>query len=92
MNITDGQKLALVRLVGNVTDIAAARYYILSKMVDRNIEHTSELTLEEWRLIRNEAYPNWYNDDWSISDKFLSKLQVFYDIYETEIMGQKKLF
>lgn len=92
MNITDGQKLALIKLCGKVTSDSAGRHYILSKLIARKIEHTSDLMLQEWRSIRNEAYPNWQNDDWFISDKFLSKLHILYGEYETEVLGQGKLF
>lgn len=92
MNITDGQKLALVKLCGKVTSKSIGRHYILSKLTGRKIEHTSDLQLNEWRKIRDEAYPNWRNDDWYVSDKFISKLHILYDEFETEVVGQGKLF
>lgn len=92
MNITDGQKLALVKLCGKVTTDSAGRHYILSKLTNRTIEHTSDLMLNEWRTIRDEAYPDWPQNDWSLSDKFLSKLRLCYEEYETEVIGQGKLF
>lgn len=92
MNITDGQKLALVKLCGNVTSDSAGRHYILSKLTGRDIKHTSDLLLNEWRTIRDEAYPDWPNGDWSISESFHRKLWSIYVEYETEIIGQGKLF
>lgn len=90
--ITDGQRFAIVRLCSKFADVRPARLYLLSKLTGRNITTSAELLLEEWRKIRNEAYPNWSSNDWSICKGFESKCREILEQYETEVLGQKRLF
>lgn len=90
--IKDGQKLALIKLCQRFTKSRHCRLWILSKLLNKQVVSTGELFLSDWRQIRNEAYPNWHNDDWTISDEFISKGRKLQREYESEVLGQKDLF
>lgn len=90
--IKDGQKLALIKLCQRFTKNRHCRLWILSKLLNKQVESTENLLLSDWRQIRDEAYPSWPNDDWTISDEFMSKGRQLQREYEREVLGQKDLF
>ena len=92
MDISDGQKFALVKLCGMTAKERNARLYLLSNLTGRTIESSSNIQVNEWRKIRDAAYPRWTNNDWSVSEEFLSKCRQIYEDYETSVLGQMKLF
>jgi len=92
IKISDGQRFAILKLLSKFTKIRDCRLFILSNIPDKKILSTSDLTIEDWRKIRNMAYLDWVNDTWDISDDFKQKAQALVDKYETDIMGQKTLF
>ena len=92
MKITDGQKLALIKLCQRFTKNRDARLWILSQLLSKEVNSTDELSIEDWRKIRNQAYPDWPNDNWEMSDKFLSIGNNLYLRYEKEVLGQGALF
>ena len=92
MAITDGQKLALIKLCQNFARPRKWRLYFLSKLLAKEVESTSELSVEDWRTVRNMAYPNWPDNDWTIGDGFLIEGYTLYAKYEKEVLGQMSLF
>ena len=90
--ITQGQQFALIKLCSVYTNRRDARLWILSKLTGREIKSSSELTLEEWRKIRDDAYPAWGSNDWTISEKFATKMAGLINEYEEKVLGQMKLF
>ena len=87
--ITDGQKFALVKLCSQFTKLRQGRLYLLTELIGRQIVSTSDVLIGEWRKIRDEAYPNWSDDNWSVCDEFTSKCQTIISDFEKEILGQQ---
>lgn len=92
VKISDGQKFALNKLIGQFTQSRSCRLWILSKLFNKTITTTSDLEITDWRFVRDRAYPNWSNNDWEVCKEFTSEIQQLCDEYEEEIIGQKKLF
>jgi len=90
--ISDGQRFAIIKLFGKYTNERSCRLWLIGKIIGREIITTADITLSEWRKIRNEAYPNWGANDWETSDGWNRKCRELVDEYETEIIGQKRLF
>ena len=90
--ITDGQRMALNRLVGNNLP-RAKRLWIISHMIGRSVSTSKALTVGEWRTIRNFAHPNWREGDWdTLSAKFRTDLADWNQIYDEQVLGQQRLF
>lgn len=92
MQIRDGQKLALIKLCQRFTKSRHCRLWMLSKLLNKEVNSTDELYLSDWRQIRNQAYPNWPNDDWTISEEFMAEGWRLERAYEKEVLGQQDLF
>ncbi len=90
--ISDGQKFALIKLLGRFTKSRKVRLWMLSQLLNKEVETTSELFVDDWRKIRDAAYPAWPDDDWEIAKEFESKCELLYRRYEEEVLGQKSLF
>jgi hypothetical protein len=89
--IKDGQLVAVRRLVGDVVKDKPGQLYVVSQLVGRNLRTLADLTAAEWRMIRNDAYPNWKDDDWTVSAAFKAKLTGLRNDY-LESMGQMRMF
>ena len=92
VKIRDGQKFALLKLCQKYTKSRGCRLWILSELLGKSVESTEELSLQDWRRIRDEAYPDWHNDDWLTSKEFDSKMRGLVFRYEKEVLGQMGLF
>jgi len=92
MQIKDGQKLALIKLCQRFVKGRNARLWIISQLLDREIKSTGELSIDDWRRIRNKAYPVWADDVWEISEEFGQEMHKLSQRYEKEILGQTVLF
>lgn len=92
MQIKDGQKLALIKLCQRFVKGREARLWVLSQLLDKKVTTTEELFVTDWQKIRDEAYPNWPNDDWEISEGFANKVNELKYRYEREVLGQLALF
>ena len=92
MNITDGQKLALIKLCQKFVKGRDGRLWILSQLLNKEVNSTSELSINDWRKIRDMAYPHWPDNDWTISDEFMSIGNNLRLRYEKEVLGQMALF
>jgi len=90
--ITDGQRLAIIKLFGKFADNRHCRLWMLEQILDKKVNTTAELSVQDWRKIRNAAYPNWGANDWEIGKEFTAKCTGLLEKYETEIIGQKRLF
>lgn len=88
MEITNGQKTAVVILMQRFTGIKSMQLKILSKFFDRDIESLDDLDHDDWVELRDTAYPKGAADNWKLSRKFKNKVKKYID----EIMGQEKLF
>jgi hypothetical protein len=91
--ISDGQRFALNKLIGTQagTD-CALRLWMLCQLIGRDIASSSQVVEREWRIIRDEAYPEWRSNDWSVSDAFTLKLCRFTREYREKVLGQMRLF
>lgn len=92
MQIKDGQKLALIKLCQRFTPDRGGRLYLISKLLGREITTTDGLTVSDWQIIRNQAYPNWSNDNWEAGEEFKVSAQGIIREYEREVLGQGELF
>lgn len=92
MKVSDGQCFALIKLMGRYSKNREERLWILSRLIDRDVESTKDVNVDEWKAIRNEAYPNWSMDDWDVSMKFHRRCVALKEKYETEILGQELMF
>lgn len=90
--ITDGQRFAMLKLFGYFAPDRNARLWILSQIFNREIKSISELTLNEWHQIRDRAYLNWADGDWTVSEEFIKDGHRRFEEYEEKILGQEKLF
>jgi len=92
MKIKDGQRFALNKLIQHWALNRKMRLHIISELLNKQIESTSDLTIWDWQTIRNMAYDNWADDDWNYSEEFDAKIKKIADVYEREVMGQGSLF
>jgi hypothetical protein len=90
--INDGQRFALNKLVNQFADCREARLYVLSALTGRPLASSSAVTVGEWRRIRDEAYPNWPDDDWTVAEAFAAKVFALVNRYREEVCGQLRLF
>jgi len=90
--IQDGQRFALLKLMNNFTNQRNCRLWILSQLLGKQVHSTKHLLLQDWRMIRNQAYLNWPVGIWEISETFKKKIEQLNEQYEEEILGQKKLW
>lgn len=88
--ITGGQQVALRRLIDAEHD--TKRLWIISQLVGRAIPSFDDLTLQDWRSIRNRAYPDWKRDDWTVGETFQMELAHLRSRYAEEVSGQMRLF
>jgi len=92
MQITDGQKFALIKLMGRFAKNRNARLWMLSKLLNKTVESTSELSVDDWRKIRDMAYPDWSDDNWYPCEEFFELGYKLYREYEEDVVGQMSLF
>lgn len=92
MKIKDGQRLALYRLLKRYTDTAHGMLFLVSRMTGRTVRSLGDLSVKEWQEIRNEAFPNWVEDDWTVSEDFDDRCHALHRQYLEEKLGQKALF
>lgn len=89
--ITDGQKAALNRLIGNYAgDDRQARLHIITWLLDRDtlLDTTSQLTVGEWRRIRDRATPGWPDADYTIAPAFDQHAHYLMRQYREHVQGQ----
>ena len=89
MDISDGQIRSLKTGIHKDSNRAI---FVVSQLIGREIEKLSDLTRGDWFILRDEMYPNWHKDDWSVSDEFRKKRQNLLEQYQEQILGQKRLF
>ncbi len=90
--IKDGQRYALNRLVGEQAPSRGARLYVISRLIGREIGSSAEVRRAEWAAIRNEAYPHWHEDDWTVSESFRARVGGLVNEYLEKVAGQIRLF
>ncbi|MBN1964852.1 MAG: hypothetical protein JW910_09405 [Anaerolineae bacterium] len=90
--ITPGQRYALNKLLSEFAAGPDVHLFVISRLVEREITNTSELLLSEWQTIRNEAFPRWTANDWTISDAFRARVADLIEEYRELILGQLRLF
>jgi len=92
--IQKGQRFALNRLMGQFSDSRDMRLWMINHLLIRHddITSTSDLTVLEWRRIRDRAYPDWGSDDWTVGDAFVIHMHTLACEYKENVLGQKRLF
>lgn len=91
--VSKGQRFALNKLIGTQSGTdRTLRLYMLSQLIGREIQSSETVLEREWHVIRDEAYPAWQHNDWTISDAFTLKLCRLERQYREQILGQLRLF
>lgn len=91
--IKRGQILSLksgLRQVQGVDD--AACLYIASQLVGRDLQSLGELSHDDWYALRDEMYPGWHREDWTLSEAFRMNVAALFEQYREDCLGQKRLF
>jgi hypothetical protein len=92
-SIKDGQKLALIKLCQKLSDGGRdERLFIVSELLGKPVESFNDLTIDNWRSIRDRAYPNWSDDNWEIGKDFAAKVGEIVRRYQTQVLGQLSMF
>ena len=96
MRITGGQiqswKSAISEIQALSRKDVPAMLYITGRLIGRELEALGDLTKAEWIELRDQAYPNWQDDDWTVSPDFRVQIAEIYDEYRETVLGQKRLF
>jgi hypothetical protein len=84
-----GQLYALRELCSKAAGSSghAERVWLLSRLLGREVTTSNEVTHREWQALRDEAYPCWPENDWTMSDKFIAKGRAIMRKY-AESIGQ----
>jgi hypothetical protein len=91
--IRPGQKFVLIKLCENfVGQDREARLFLIARLLGKEVKSTNDLTIGDWQKIRNEAYPRWCDDDWTVGNGFTKKARTIYRQYQTEVLGQLSMF
>ncbi len=91
--IKDGQVYALNKLMRQFAGKdRAAKLYIVSKLIGREVESTKDLLRAEWNQIRDDAYPHWLDEDWTVGEPFKAKCDGLFNRYNEEVLGQLRMF
>jgi len=94
--ITSGQKIALRKLIMPQANGRDALLFVISALIGREINSTNELTVGDWRKIRNSAYPYWQDDndepDWTVGHEFKATVAGWCELYREQVIGQQRLF
>lgn len=90
--IKDGQLLVIRRLIGEVIQEKAGQLYIAERLIGRKVLTLAALTQDDWRRIRDEAYPRWKDDEWECSAAFTNKLCRLRNEYLEKALGQRRMF
>lgn len=86
--LTDGQWRALGTLLGERHP--GTIEWLVSHLVD--CARVGRVTVRNWQVLRDRAYPDWRDDDWeTIDSKFEDDLRAAKHAY-LEHLGQKNLF
>ena len=92
MKITRGQMYSLINISKTVgATERAARLYLVSQLLEREIETFKELSLSDWRFIRERAFPNWFEGDWEVCHAFMAKATTILNRYREDVLGQLSL-
>ena len=70
----------------------AAHLYIVAVLLDRPLTELADISLPEWRRLREEMYPHWPLGDWALGDEFRQRCMELFDAYRENVLGQMRLF
>ena len=89
--ISGGQRFSLNKLLSGYAKARADRLYLLSTIIGRAVGSSSHVTLAEWRKLRDEAWPEWTNNNWTPGEAFDKKARAIMREYEVDVLGQREL-
>jgi len=91
--ISKGQIYALNKLINSLIkdEDRELRLYVISKILGRDIDSTKNLTFDDWELIRDRAYDDWWNNNWEPTESFKDTVSFWEDKYLKEVKGYQKL-
>lgn len=69
----------------------AAHLYIVNKLMEKDLKTLSELTRHEWHQLRDQMYPRWHDDDWSLGSVFRKRCANLFAEYREVVLGQRRL-
>lgn len=90
--IKPGQQVALRKLLEGAGFVdKAAHLWLTQQLTGKDVRTLADLSQDDWRAIRNYAYPNWMDEEWVVCREFAAVLADYHETY-LELMGQKRLF
>lgn len=93
MQIAHGQLINLRILLKRVdANTEEQQLFVMSRYIGRELDSLTDLTYGDWQALRDNAYPNWKDWDWTPDLQFINKLRVFMDEYRETVLGQKRMF
>lgn len=90
--LSDGQCVALRNLLDETAGSRDSHLFVLSDLLGRRVEHVEDLEVADWRRIRNEAFPFWMEQNWTIGQDFRRRAKLIVHRYQEEVLGQRDLF
>lgn len=90
--INPGQKFSLFRLCQRFAGTEEKRLFLLSHILNREVKSIGNVFLDEWRAIRDSAFPGWSDNNWEVSREFIYSAKDLVRQYEEEVLGQGVLF
>lgn len=90
--IKPGQQVALQNLFKNAGFVdKTAQLWLAQQLTGKAVRTLADLSQDDWRAIRNYAYPNWMDEEWVVCREYAVMLAEYRETY-LELMGQKRLF
>ncbi len=93
--ISDGQITAINILLGRWTKKKKCLLFVVHKLakLQTPLKLLADLTEDEWRDIRDQAYPDWKKNDWkTIDDEFIHQVRDLVQRYNETVLGQLRMF
>lgn len=94
MKIKPGQIISLKTALNEVSGMVdEAHIYIVNALIThREITSLEDLTRGEWEYLRDNLYPNWRTEDWTLDAQAKAALADLLAGYREKVTGQLRLF
>lgn len=91
--ISAGQIISLRNALREVSGMVDdAHVYIINGLLQsRDVQSLDKLERHEWQWLRNRLYPNWSQEDWSLSPEWKTKIAGLLADYRENVTGQMRL-
>lgn len=90
--IKPGQQVALKKLLEGAGFVdKVGQVWVAQQLTGKDVRTLADLSQDDWRAIRNYAYPNWTEEEWVVCREYAAMLAGYREVY-LELMGQRRLF